>query len=174
MKLIRNRYEKKTNNILHTIALYKTLKPNQIYQMNLGKEENTKSTLKYLIKQKRIVYDDTQDIIAINEAFAKNPTWHYLNGFYVLLDFMDTLEYHSSSTYPITITFFAKGEQYDIIYFEEGEEMMTNLALSLMKKQESKKLVLIQKTEQIPKIKIEGKVTYCILDENKKVNYYNT
>ena len=43
---------------------------------------------------------------------------------WVLLDFIDRVEYHSPGDFPVKLVFFSAGRMYEVVYVAEGQEAL--------------------------------------------------
>ena len=91
---------------------------------------------------------------------------------WVLIDFIDRVEYHSSGDYPAKVIFFADGEIYEVIHAAIGKEALINHILSDPGEEPSKFLILVDKAEQIPELLTLNVAGYCTVSTEGTVQYY--
>ena len=87
---------------------------------------------------------------------------------WVLLDFIDRAEYHSSSEFPVKIAFFSKGE----LYAAAGQEALVTHALRQSRDSGGRRIVLVDEPGQIPLLEFPGITGFCTVDGNGNVSYY--
>ncbi len=163
----------KSEEILSVITLYKALKLKQILNIYPNKE-NTRHSINTLIKSKRVFYCPETDIVSSIEE--QNAVQNKLiQSFWVLLDFIEKVEHHFMSDFPIQISFFKSNELYEILYVSLDEENLINTAINTYANSNNtdiaKRLVIVENKEQISKINIKNTICYCqVIDE--KVTYW--
>jgi len=166
--------QKELPEIIRVLSLYRTLMYNQILRLFPDKSDKIDSVLKRLIKQKRIIYDRDDDTLSYgSEANDKNYDYGLISAFWVLLDFLDKVEYHSPSDYPVQVAFFMNCELYEIIYVDDGREVLINHALSSKNPPHMKRIIIVLDEKQISKINVDNTICFCIVGENGDVTYYN-
>lgn len=95
-----------------------------------------------------------------------------LAAVWVLIDFIEQVEYHSVSDFPAKIIFFAEGEVYEIIYVEQGKETMISHLLSVPREEPSKYLVLVEDLSQIQQLDLPPVSGFCTVSSTGEVQYY--
>lgn len=164
-------YEKEASQLLQIISTYKALKSKQVYAFFQDREKVIEQLLKKYIKQKRIYYDDSLDLITYSANYKENK--EIINSVWVLLDFIENIEFHTIADYPATICFFTKNEVYEIVFVGYEKETIINFAFTKsITDFPSKKIMLVEDKSQIPRLKVDNIAGYCTVDENGKVNYY--
>ena len=89
-------------------------------------------------------------------------------------DFIEKIEYHSSSDFPVNIVFFGEGESYEITYIPENKEAIFEQAFNNYELN-GKRIIVLENTEQITKINIPDVTAYCIVDDNTgEVKYFKS
>lgn len=122
MKTREQIYGQEAAGILRDVSMYHALTETQLLKLYPHKESKIRNLLSYLQKQGRIVQRGEYYRIP---ADAEESIDHGLSkAVWVLVDFMEQVEYHSVSDYPAKIIFFADGEVYEIIYAEPGKEQL--------------------------------------------------
>ena len=91
---------------------------------------------------------------------------------WVLLDFIDKAEYHSSSDFPVKIAFFSGGELYEIIHAASGQEALVSYALRQSRDSGGRRIVLVDDPGQIPLFTFPGITGFCTVDAGGNVSYY--
>lgn len=91
----------------------------------------------------------------------------------MLLDFIDKAEFHTLANYPSVICFFAKGNMYEIVFVPIGQEIVLSHAFQrLTDENTAKRIVIVEKSEQIYQLNISNTVGYCKVQPNGSIEYY--
>ena len=165
-------YGNEASDLLRNITMYKTLTEDQVYRLYPGKEAVIRNLLTHLARQGR-VYRNTEDrrFSASAECDAKIDAG-LLAAVWVLIDFIDRAEYHFASDFPVKICFFADGELYEIVHVPYEQEMMLNHALAGHNETDARRIVLVDRPEQIGAIDIPNTTGFCSLEPDGSVCYY--
>lgn len=91
-------------------------------------------------------------------------------AFWVLLDFIDRVEYHTSSDFPVKISFFSENKMYEIIYVAYGQELLVGHALS--EKDDARRIIVVDDPKQIEQLNIPGVSGYCTVSPDGQISYY--
>ncbi len=114
-------YGAETTDILREISMYPGIQESQLCRFHPGKEEKVKLQLSHLLKQSRIERELSGGYVP-KGGFESNADQHLVKAVWVLLDFIDRVEYHSACDFPVKIVFFREGEEFEIIYAPYGQE----------------------------------------------------
>lgn len=106
--------------LLRDITMYRVLEKEQLLRLYPGKRGKIENLLSYLTKQGRIFFVDGRYCASLD--CAEQMDRGLLAAVWVLIDFIEQVEFHSVSDFPAKIIFFAEGEVYEIIYVEQGKE----------------------------------------------------
>lgn len=156
--------------LLRLITTYHALLYDQILQFFPRNRESIKSLITSLVKQGRIFYNPVSNILSdLPEVL---PDSHVIAAFWVLLDFKDTLNFHTNGEFPILIHFFSKDESYEIIYAEQGQEFLLNHVFESLPVRDSNRLMILESESQAAKLCIEGVRAFCFTDASGAVSYY--
>ena len=171
MKTREQLYRKEAASLLRDITTYHCAKGEQLKRLYRGKEEKIEHLLGYLVKQGRIFYDTKEDIYYDLPDMESDE--EMLAALWVLADFGDRYEYHSSDTYPTQIIFFAKGETYEIICLPKDKAAMVLYAVNMRGEEGSgKRIFIVEDTSLIAEIQLEGAI-FCTVDaDTGEVQYY--
>lgn len=120
MKTRADLYGHEAVGLLRDIAMYRVLEKEQLLRLYPGKRDKIENLLTYLTKQGRIFFVDGRYCASLD--CAEQMDRGLLAAVWVLIDFIEQVEYHSVSDFPAKIIFFAEGEVYEIIYVEQGKE----------------------------------------------------
>ena len=141
MKTREQIYRQEAASLLRDVTTYHYAKGEQLKRLYPGKEEKIEHLLGYFVKQGRIfyrsdkdIYFDDPDVVIDTEMIA--TLW-------VLADFGDKYEYHSTDDYPTKIVFFAEGETYEIVYVTPGREALILHAMGMLKYGDGGRKILI-------------------------------
>lgn len=135
-----NQTDSDRTEIIRVLSLYHRLELRQLIRLFPSIPESSLiSLLKRLQKQGRVLLRDT----AVSCLPEHEPADGMSEALDVLLDFFPEVTYHSPGEFPVTLTFFAREEGYDIICFPEGKELMIAHALSLQPHSEGANLRLV-------------------------------
>lgn len=163
-------YAQEASSLLRDVTMYKALKREQLLALYPGKESKIENLLAYLVRQKRIYL--SKDFYFAQPDNGQSIDYGLLSAVWVLIDFIDRVEYHSTGDYPAKIIFFADGEIYEIIHAAVGKEALINHLLSDPGEEPSKYLILVDKAEQISELDIPNAAGYCTVSADGTVQYY--
>ncbi len=171
MKTREQIYGKEAAALLRDITTYHCMKRSQIIKLYPGKERQVENLLSHLTRQGRIFYDTGSD--AYFDSREMQTDAEMLAALWVLADFGDRTEYHSSDEFPIKIIFFAEGETYEVICLPPDKETLIEHALSHRADEDSgKRILIVEDAEQISHIHIPNAV-FCTADSDTgNVQYY--
>ena len=156
-------YSKEAADMLRNITTYHYMRHDQLLRLYPGKEEKIDNLLSFFLRQGRIFRDGT-------EAHADNEM---LAALWVLVDFIDRVDYHSSTDFPVKLIFIADGELYEVIYVETGGEALIEHAVAKQPDDAEKRIIIVESAEQIGKLNIPDVTAYCTVDMNTgAVQYY--
>lgn len=163
-------YGQEAASLLRDITMYQALTKDQLLALYPGKQSKIENLLSYLVKQSRICFDGVYycPSSVSNEAFNTSLS----SAVWVLIDFIDRVEYHSAGDFPSQIIFFADGEIYEIIHAASGKEALFNHILSDSCEVPSKYLIIVDQAEQIEDLQIPNAAGYCTVAADGTVQYY--
>lgn len=157
--------------LLRDITTYHYMKRGQIVKLYPGKERQVENLLSHLVRQGRIFYDSGMDAYCDSPELKADATM--LAALWVLADFGDRVEYHSSDEFPVKLIFFAEGEVYEVICIPPDKETLIEHALSHTEEEESgKRILIVEDTEQIPHIHLPNAVFCTVNAITGGVQYY--
>ena len=116
-------YQREAAEMLHNISLYPGLTENQLCRFFPEKEATAKVLLAHMLKEGRVFCDRNGGYYANQEA-QNGADKDLSRCVWVLLDFMDQVEYHTVGEFPAAILCFANGELYEIVPIPQGKETM--------------------------------------------------
>ncbi len=171
MKTREDLYRQEAASLLRDVTTYRCAKGEQLKRLYQGKEEKIGRLLAYLVKQGRIFYRADKDLYL--DRPDTETDIEMLAALWVLADFGDKYEYHSTDAYPSKIVFFADGETYEIICVPNEK---IGLILHAMRMRNDgdcgRKILIVESTSHINEIDLEDAI-FCTVDiESGEVQYY--
>lgn len=170
MKTREQIYGQEATSILRDITMYRALTEEQLLRLYPGKRGKVQNLLSYLTKQGRIWHID--GLYCAAPECAGDVDKGLLAAIWVLVDFIDRVEFHSAGDFPAKLIFFADGEVYEVIHAANGKEALINHILSAPAEEASSYLILVDKPEQIPELEIPNVCGYCTVSPEGEVQYY--
>ena len=164
-------YHQEAAGLLGLITMYRTLLEVQLYRFFPGKEDTVKTLLTQFTKQGRIFHNSEQRRYSANAECDAHVDVGMVAAVWVLLDFLDRAEYHSSSDFPVKLCFFAGGELYEVIHVPLEQEVLMNHAMAEIE-DDARRIVLVDRPEQIDSIRIDSATGYCTVARNGTVTYF--
>ena len=164
-------YSQEGADLLRDISMYPGLCAEQLCRFYPGKENKVRTLLSHLTKQGRILPAGGSHYFMPGED-VENIDIGMQRAVWILLDFMDRVQYHTVGDFPVKIVFFAGGEMYEIVYVQRGQEALVSHAMSQKPEGAGRRIVLVEAAEQIELLNIPETSGYCTVDENGAVNYY--
>ena len=125
--------------------------------------------LRYLVKQQRIFYNTDRD--CYGDVPDCREDRELTAALWVLLDFIEKVEYHSPDNMPAKLVFFADGEVYEVVYVGPGKEALLQHAL-VAEDDSGRRLVIIEEEDQMQHLHIPHIAAYCMVDEQGCVQYF--
>jgi len=174
MKTREQIYGNEAADLLRSITMYKTLTEKQIIRLYPGKETVIKNLITHLTKQGRIYQDYKKRRISASAEYNAKVDAGLLDAVWVLIDFIDRVEYHYVSDFPVKIVFFADGEEYEIVYVPFEQETLISHVLAGKNETETRRIMLIDSPEQIDNINISNIAGFCTVNSDGAVRYYKT
>ena len=172
MKTREQIYGSEAADLLKNISMYKTLTEKQIARLYPGKESVIKNLLAHLKRQGRVYFNSDGRRFSVSDKCDAQIDFGLVAAVWVMIDFIDRVEYHFAGDFPVKISFFADDELYEIIYVGREQEILMNHALSGNTKSEARRIVIIDAPEQIENIDISNVTGFCTVDSEGTVCYY--
>jgi hypothetical protein len=160
---MKTRETRKAGELLRTLGEYKTLLMAQALRLF------PEPVISYLRKQQRIYVRPDQRIAASESV---NPDPGAEKAVWLMLDFIDRVDYHAAGAFPVTLYFFLGEELYEAIYIAPGQETLICHALAGHDDPPGKRIVIIENTEQIEKINFPGINGFCTVNDAGEIQYY--
>lgn len=164
-------YGKEATGLLRDLSNYHCIRHRQIYRLYPNKDMSVlDNLLQFLVRQGRIFYDPQTDIYY--DSPELQPDREMLAALWVLAEFMNHAEYHSSDLFPGKVIFFADGEAYRIIYVPKDKEALVQHAAAQSDEEDTKCLVIVEEVSQIANLYIPNAIAYCTVTDTGEVQYY--
>ena len=157
--------------MLHNISLYPGLTENQLCRFFPEKEATAKVLLAHTLKEGRVYRDENGRYYA-NQEVQNGADKDLSRCIWVLLDFIDQVEYHTVGEFPAAILCFANGDLYEIVPIPQGKETMICQLLRQPQKDAGKRIVVVEDTSQIELLDIPQAAGFCTIAEDGTVSYY--
>lgn len=171
MKTREDLYRQEAASLLRDISTYQCIIGKQWKRLYPGKESKIEQLLEYLVKQGRMFYYEYKDTYFL--TLETKPDREMLAALWVLSDFGDKCEYHSTDAYPSKIVFFADGETYEIVYVPADKVGLIMHAMKMRNDGDcGKKILIVEDISQMEEIDLEDAI-FCTVDmETGEVEYY--
>ncbi|WP_456066850.1 DUF5697 family protein [Gemmiger sp.] len=164
-------YQREAAEMLHNISLYPGLIEEQLCRFFPEKEATAKTLLTHMLKEGRVFCDRNGRCYANQEVKSGTDT-DLSRCVWVLLDFIDQVEYHTVGEFPAAILCFANGELYEIVPIPQGKETMICQLLHQPQKDAGKRIVVVDDVAQIELLDIPQAAGFCTVAEDGTVSYY--
>jgi hypothetical protein len=128
------------------------------------------SFIRRLEKNGRLTYHQETETLLYSKD--NEPNISTITAFWVLLDFVADITYHTASDFPVALTFYTESDVYDVIHVPEGKEFLINHALSQYNEAVVHHLVIVDQPQQIPLIHFSGITAFCTVAPDGHVQYY--
>lgn len=173
MKTREEIYGKEAAGLLRDITTYHCIHREQLLKLYPIKESKIDNLLHHLVRQGRIFFNEANGCYYDAEDFETDA--EMLAALWVLADFADRVEYHSTDEFPVKLIFFADGEVYEVVCISEDKQVLIEHALLQADKSdqdEGKRILIVSSIEQIKRIGVPDAV-FCLVDmESGQVQYF--
>lgn len=164
-----NQTDNDRKEVIRILSQYHRLKLLQLFRcFPFISEATMRSILRRLERQGRIHIGVT----FVDCLPETSPMDGLTEVFDVLLDFFPEVSYHAPGEFPVTITFFARDEGYDIIWLPEGRELLTIHALSQQTPAKNQRLVVLANVNQLQMATRQATATAFCLAAEGNVQYF--
>lgn len=164
-------YQREATEMLHNISLYPGLTEEQHCRFFPEKEATAKTLLAHMLKEGRVFRDRNGRYYA-NQEVQNGADKDLSRCVWVLLDFINQVEYHTVGEFPAAILCFANGDLYEIVPIPQGKETMICQLLRQPQKDAGKRIVVVDDTSQIELLDIPQAAGFCTIAEDGTVSYY--
>lgn len=171
MKTREQLYSREAAEILRDITTYHCIRHEQLLRLYPAKKrEVIDNLLTHLVQQGRIHYDPDRDWY--HDGTEANTDAEMIAALWVLIDFIERVEYHSPLEFPTKLLFFAGAEAYEVAYIPMEKETLMEHALEQRNENAGKRLVIVEETAQISRLQIADVAAYCTVSDTGEVQYY--
>ena len=171
MKTRADIYGQEAAELLREISMYPGLSGQQLIRFHPGKEDKVRNLLVHLQRQGRTALTETGGYFPQGEH-TRAADAGLIRSVWVLLDFIDRVEFHSPSDFPVKLLFFSAGSMYEVVYVVAGQEALIAQALRQYRQGESRRIVLVEDAGQIPLLDFPDISGFCTVEPDGKVSYY--
>ncbi|MDE6640415.1 MAG: hypothetical protein K2K63_07820 [Acetatifactor sp.] len=171
MKTRADIYGQEAVELLREISMYPGLSEQQLARFHPGKEDKVRNLLVHLQRQGRTALAETGGYFPQGEH-TRAADMGLIRAVWVLLDFIDRVEFHSPSDFPVKLLFFSAGNMYEVVYVVAGQETLIAQALKQYRQGESRRIVLVEDAGQIPVLDFPDISGFCTVESDGKVSYY--
>ena len=126
-------YQREATEMLQNIAQYPGLTEEQLCRFFPEKESTAKILLSHMLKEGR-AYRADNGRYYINQEIQNGADDTLSRCIWVLLDFIEQVEYHTAGEFPVEVLCFANGQLYEIVPIPRGKETMLCQLLRLPQK----------------------------------------
>lgn len=150
MKTREQIYRKEAAELLRDLTTYHYMRRDQILRLYPGKESKIENLLSYFTRQSRIFYDKDTDLY--HDGTEAMPDQSMLVALWVLIDFIEKVEYHSAVDFPTALVFVAEGELYEVMHIPSDKEAMMEHAMAHQGSDAEKRIVVVDDPDQISRL----------------------
>ena len=170
MKARDKNYSQEAAALLRDISMYRALTREQVLRLYPGKRDKINELLIYLTKQQRLLYEEGLYRAAPGHDGKVDKA--LFAAVWVLVDFIDRVEYHAIGEFPAKVIFIADGQIYEIVHMEPGKEAMLSQVMGRHEEDPPHYLVLVDDPEQINGLELPNVCGYCTVSPGGDVQYY--
>ena len=172
MKTREQIYNGESELLLQVITTYHALPYEQLLKLFPKKSSSFKSFITGLVKQGRIYHDKEKNLLCDCKEASENPDWALISALWIMVDFNNSIVYHTSGTFPVKLHFFTATDYFEIIYIGEGQEALFNHVMEHLPSGNAKRIILLDSAEQAGTLNIDGTIAYCLVSSEGVVSYY--
>lgn len=173
MKTRKDIYGNEAATMLRFVKLYHNIRKEQLKRLMYDTKPDVFEKLLFHLQNNRRIYHDKNTDIIYADADT-NFNLDIIKCLWVLCDFVEKADFHSSSDFPVNLIFFGDEELYEISYIAQGKEAIFEQALNYFEAS-NKRVIVLEEKEQISKINIPDVTAYCIVnDVTGEVKYFKS
>lgn len=163
MKTREDIYGKEAAGLLRDITTYHCIDRRQLFKLYPNREEKVNNLLQHLVRQGRIFHNERNDCFYDKADFRTDMDM--LAALWVLADFADRTDYHSTDDFPVKLIFFAEGEVYEVVCVSEDKQALIEHALRQegQTDTEGRRILIVESAKQIESINVPD-ATFCVVD----------
>lgn len=164
-------YRKEAAELLRDLTTYHYMRRDQLLRLYPGKESKIENLLSHFSRQGRIFYDKENDMY--HDGTEAAPELSMLASIWVLIDFIEKVEYHSAVDFPATLVFIADGELYEVLYIPADKEAVIEHAMAQQGSDAETRIVIVEDPKQIERLSIPNATAFCTVNmETGVVQYF--
>ena len=164
-------YANEAMKLLDTVSAYKTLYTEQLLRLFPHEKADTiRMLMRRFSKDRRLYLSKDETVVSVDPKLPQNDG--IIRAFWVLLDFIDKVEFHIPGIFPVLISFFVSGDLYDILYIPRGQEAMIQAAIPRQEKSPPRRILLLDALSQKPMLHIPNTTGYCLADWEGNISFY--
>ncbi len=173
MKTRKDIYGNEAAEMLRIVTLYHNIRKSQLVRLFPdSKPDVIEKLIFHLQNNRRIYHNKSTDILYDNAEY--NTDFGTICCLWVLCDFIEKVEFHSSSDFPVNMVFFSSGELYEVSYIPEDRAVVFEQAFKSYEPG-GKRIIVLENTEQISNINIPDVTAYCTVnDESGEIKYFKS
>lgn len=164
-------YGNEAAELLREISMYPGILDGQLCRFHPDKDDTVRNLLAHLKRQGRVMEAEGGGYFPYGDC-PRAPDSGMVRAVWVLLDFMERVEFHSSADFPVKAVFFSGGEMYEIVHVVTGQEVLVAHAMGRDRESGSRRIVLVDEPGQIPFLDFPGITGFCTVDAAGTVSYY--
>jgi len=164
-------YSKEATELLRIITTYKILTYGQLIRLFPGRVRKVQAILKGFEHQGRLLYNHDTGIVRSFDVRDEEPDLGMLDAFWVLLDFIERAEYHTTGEFPVKISLFADSEMFEIVRVNSGQEALVAHVLNAVE-DPARRIIIVDLPAQVPAIDITNTAGFCTVSSDGEIDYY--
>ena len=173
MKTRKDIYVNEAATMLRFVKLYHNIRKEQLKKLMYDTKPDVFEKLLFHLQNNRRVYHDKNTDIIYADADT-NLNLDIIKCLWVLCDFIDKVDFHSSSDFPVNLIFFGDEELYEVSYIAHDKEAIFEQAFNSFEV-DNKRIIVLESKEQISKMNISAVTAYCIVnDDTGEVQYFKS
>ena len=153
------------------ISEYKVLSLEQFRKLLKHKETRVVNSIITMMKSDNTLYVH-DDICCTKDDWNHYYDPDMIKAFWVILDLMEDIKYHTRGEYPAKIIFITEKDTYDVIVAHKGSESLINMFYKSFADENVKHIIVVDKEEQMIDFRFNNIFAYCIVDDEGNVCYY--
>ena len=173
MKTRKEIYGNEATAILRDVTVYHNIRKEQLIKIfHKTKPDVIEKMIFHLQNNRRIYHDKNTDIIY--DTADQKTNLDIIYCLWVLCDFIEKIDFHSSSDFPVNLIFFGDNELYEVSYVPQDKEAIFEQGFNNYET-DGKRIIVLEKADQLGRINIPDVTAYCIVnDDTGEVQYFKS
>ena|GEM_PF-5761675 len=165
---------KELHELKRLLSEYGILEIGQIYAyFHYKSEDIIRGIMGYMTRNGLIAADLGARRAAVNgRQLKEEPDRKLIASFWAMLQYIETIQYHTRAQFPAQIYFFADGAEYEVIYVALGEENMINAIFAREPEGDTRYLVVVEEPRQLETLDIPRVEWFCTVGEDGAIRKY--